>query len=45
VPGDIIDITNSTLGFTNKLFRIITVAEVESDNGLQSEITALEYDS
>lgn len=45
VPGDIIDVTNSILGFTNKLFRIITVAEVDSDQGLQSEITALEYDS
>lgn len=45
VPGDIIDVTNSTLGFTNKLFRIITVAEVEGDTGLQSEITALEYDT
>jgi hypothetical protein len=45
VPGDIIDVTNSVLGFTNKLFRIITIAEVEGDTGLQSEITALEYDS
>lgn len=45
VPGDIIDVTNSILGFTNKLFRIITIAEVEGDEGLQSEITALEYDS
>jgi hypothetical protein len=45
VPGDIIDVTNSVLGFTNKLFRIITIAEVEGDSGLQSEITALEYDS
>jgi hypothetical protein len=45
VPGDIIDVTNSVLGFTNKLFRIITVAEVDGDQGLQSEITALEYDS
>lgn len=45
VPGDIIDVTNSVLGFTNKLFRIITIAEVEGDQGLQSEITALEYDS
>jgi hypothetical protein len=45
VPGDIIDVTNSILGFTNKLFRIITVAEVDGDQGLQSEITALEYDS
>lgn len=45
VPGDIIDVTNTVLGFTNKLFRIITVAEVDGDQGLQSEITALEYDS
>ena len=44
-PGDVIDVTNSTLGFSSKLFRIITVAEVQGDEGLQSEITALEYDS
>ena len=42
--GDIIDITNSKLGFTNKLFRVITISEQEGEEGLRTEITALEYD-
>lgn len=42
--GDIIDITNSKLGFTNKLFRIITISEQQGEEGLRTEITALEYD-
>lgn len=43
--GDIIDVTNSKLGFSSKLFRIITVAEQQGDDALMTEITALEYDS
>jgi hypothetical protein len=45
-PGDIIDITDSRLTFSAKLFRIITISEVQDDGGaLSMEITALEYDS
>jgi Putative phage tail protein len=44
--GDIIDITNEIYGFTNKLFRVITVKEVDDDDGnINIEIIALEYDS
>jgi hypothetical protein len=43
--GELIKVTNSKLGFNEKLFRVISVAEVSGDEGLQSEITALEYDS
>lgn len=43
--GDIIDITNSALGWTNKEFRVITMREVDDDAGaIRIEITALEYD-
>lgn len=44
--GDLIDITNSALDYTNKIFRIITLQEEESDDGsIIVAITALEYDS
>lgn len=44
--GDLIDVTTSVYGFTNKVFRIITIAESFDDDGVLSmEITALEYDS
>jgi len=44
--GDIIDVTSAIYGFTNKVFRIITVSEAEDDSGsLQVEIKALEYDA
>jgi hypothetical protein len=44
--GDIIDITNSRLGFTSKLFRIIAITEKQNNDGaLSVEITALEYDA
>lgn len=42
--GDIIDLTNSRLQFTNKLFRIMTVRELQDAGPLSIEITALEYD-
>ena len=43
--GDVVDVTESRFGFTNKLFRIITIAEIQEDNGaLMMEITAVEYD-
>ena len=42
--GDIIDVTNSRFNFSSKLFRIITITEVQDDGGaLQMQITALEY--
>lgn len=43
--GEIISVTNSKLGFNSKLFRIVSIAEVDSDNGLQCQFTALEYDA
>jgi len=43
--GDIIDITTDVYGFDQKLFRVITVKEVDdADNSINIEITALEYD-
>lgn len=42
--GDIIDITNSALGFDSKLFRVISVREADGDDGsIGLEFTALEY--
>ncbi|CAB4137555.1 hypothetical protein UFOVP327_34 [uncultured Caudovirales phage] len=44
--GEIIDITNSTLGYTNKKFRIISVEETDGDDGsIQISFVCLEYDS
>lgn len=44
--GDVIDITNNELSWTNKLFRIITIREVDDDSGsLYYSFTALEYDA
>ena len=44
--GDLIDVTSSVYGFTNKMFRIITVSESEGDSGsIQISFTALEYDA
>jgi predicted outer membrane repeat protein len=43
--GDIIDITNSIYGFNQKKYRVVTVREVDSNEGaIDIEITALEYD-
>lgn len=44
-PGDVIDVSNSRLTFASKLFRIISISEVQSDGALMCDITALEYDS
>ena len=42
--GDVVNITNDRYSFVNKPFRIITIAEIQDDDGaLQMEITALEY--
>ena len=44
--GDLIDVTNSIYGFTNKLFRVVTIGEADGDDGsIVLDITALEYDS
>ena len=44
--GDLIDITTTVYGFTNKVFRIISIAESFDDDGvLTMDITALEYDA
>jgi hypothetical protein len=42
--GDLIDVTSEMYGFTSKVFRIIKVAEDDTD-GIQISITALEYDT
>lgn len=42
--GDIIDVTNTTLGYTAKKFRIVSITEEDTDdNNIQLAITALEY--
>jgi hypothetical protein len=44
--GDLIDVTNSVLGYTNKMFRVVTMSEADAeDGGLNITITALEYDA
>jgi len=43
LAGDVIDVTSSTYGFTNKLFRVLQITENDSANGLEYKIVALEY--
>lgn len=44
--GDIIDVTNTIYGFSSKLFRIVSIAEQDTDEGnIVLDITALEYDA
>ena len=44
--GDVVDITNSALDFTGKLFRVIQIEEEDEDDGnLIFSITAQEYDA
>lgn len=44
--GDIIDVTADTYGFTNKLFRVLQLEEVDREDGyIDIRITANEYDS
>jgi hypothetical protein len=44
--GDVIDVTSSIYGFTNKLFRIVTVTQSEGDSGqIVLDFTCLEYDA
>lgn len=43
--GNIVDVTNSVYGWTNKLFRIIRMEETDVDGAIVIEITALEYDA
>lgn len=44
--GDVIDVTNSALEFTNKLFRVVQVEETDEDDGnLIFNILAQEYDA
>ena len=44
--GDLIDVTNSQYGYTNKMFRVITVEEVDNDTGsINLNITGLAYDA
>ena len=44
--GDLIDITNTPYGYTNKVFRIVSITEDDADDGVLSlSIQALEYDA
>ena len=44
--GDVVSVTNTQFGFSSKLFRIISVAEIQDEQGpLRIGITALEYDA
>ena len=44
--GDLIDVTNTRLGFTSKVFRIISIQETQDQDGaLTMKIVALEYDA
>jgi len=44
--GQVIDVSNSALQYTDKLFRVITTRELDDDDGsIKIEITALEYDA
>lgn len=44
--GDLIDVTNAPLGYTNKVFRVIQVDEEDSEQGdIVFSITAQEYDA
>ena len=44
--GDVVKITNSVYGFSNKLFRVSKTREVEDEvGGITVEITALEYNA
>jgi len=44
--GDIITVTNTLYGFNSAPFRVITLKEVDTDDGsIQIEITALQYDA
>lgn len=43
--GDVVAINNARFNFVNKQFRILSINEVQEDDGaLQMDITALEYD-
>lgn len=42
--GDVIKVTNSTYGFTDKLFRVMRIKEMENDDtSLSCEVIGLEY--
>lgn len=44
--GDVVKVTNEVYGFSDKLFRVTKLREIEGDDGtITVEVTALEYDS
>jgi hypothetical protein len=43
--GDLIDVTSAMLGYTNKVYRIITIEEDDGTDSIVLSITALEYDT
>jgi len=43
--GDVVKVTNTLYGFSEKLFRVMKVSEVENDAGyVSAKVTLLEYD-
>lgn len=43
--GDLIDVTSSVYGFTNKMFRVITASESDDNGVIACELKCLEYDA
>jgi hypothetical protein len=43
--GDLIDVTSAMLGYTNKVYRVITIEEDDGTDSIVLSITALEYDA
>ncbi len=43
--GQLIDVTSSVYGYTNKVFRIINVVELDTRDGIELKFTAQEYDA
>jgi len=43
--GDLIDISSSAYNYTNKVFRVVNVQEVETDSAIVLDFKCLEYDA
>lgn len=43
--GEIVSVTNSAHGYTNKLFRVVKTEEVNSGGAMQIKISGIEYDA
>lgn len=44
-PGDVVSITNTAQGWTNKEFRVLQTAEKNTNEAIQIVISAIEYDA